>query len=244
VLADAEQANIITVAVTELPSRFQLLQAQLRGRTRLRIALGFHPLARPTSRAHELGLFRRLLSRTDYVGEVGLDRSTQGSDSIAQQRETFEAILALPGIRQKVLTVHSRRAEAETVASLLEAEATAILHWYSGPLGPLERALAGGLYFSVNGAMLKSRNGQRIIAALPRERVVTETDGPYTKTGRRASEPSDIPDVVAALAERWGLTPQEARDSIFATMSDLHRRATVERGGELSRPKPTGVGPT
>ncbi len=32
---------------------------------------------------------------------------------------------------------------------------TAILHWYSGPLGTLERALAGGLYFSVNPAMLR-----------------------------------------------------------------------------------------
>jgi TatD DNase family protein len=229
VLADAERAHVVTVAVTELPSSFQLLQTQLRGRTRLRIALGFHPLARPTSRAHELGLFRRLLSRTDYVGEVGLDRSSQGKDSIARQRETFDAILGLPEIRTKVLTVHSRRAEAETVASLLEAKATAILHWYSGPLGPVEHALAGGLYFSVNGAMLKSRSGQRIIAMLPPEQVVTETDSPHTKTGQRPSEPSDIPWVVAALAKRWGLTPREARDLIFATMGDLHSRAIRQR---------------
>jgi TatD DNase family protein len=229
VLTAAEQANVITVAVTELPSRFQLLQTQLRSRTRLRIALGFHPLARPNDRRHELGLFRRLLERTDYVGEVGLDRSTQGRDTLAQQRETFEAILALPGIQQKVLSVHSRRAEAETVALLVAAKASAILHWYSGPLAPLEQALNGGLYFSVNGAMLKSRNGQRIIAALPRERVVTETDAPYTKTGARPSEPRDIPHVVSALAERWGLTPQEACDLIFATMSELHQCATAAR---------------
>jgi TatD DNase family protein len=226
VLADAERASVVTVAVTELPSHFQLLQSQLRGHRRLRIALGFHPLARPSGRAHELGLFRRLLSRTEYVGEVGLDRSPLGRGSIAQQRETFEAILALPDIRQKVLSVHSRGAETETVASLLEVAATAILHWYSGPIRLLEHALAGGLYFSVNGAMLRSRNGRRIIAALPRDRVVTETDAPYTKTGLRASEPRDIPQVVAGLAALWGLTPSEARDSIFATMSDLHERAT------------------
>lgn len=125
--------------------------------------------------------------------------------------------------------MHSRRAEAETVALLLEAKATAILHWYSGPLAPLERALNGGLYFSVNSAMLKSRSGQRIIAALPRERVVTETDSPYTKTGSRPSEPRDIPQVLADLAGVWGLTPPEARDLIFATMSELHRCATAAR---------------
>jgi TatD DNase family protein len=229
VLADAEHANVVTVAVTELPSHFQLLQAQLPSRARLRIALGFHPLARPSSHAHELGLFRRLLERTDYVGEVGLDGSSEGKSSIARQRETFEAILAMPDIQQKVLSVHSRRAETDTVASLLAAEVTAILHWYSGPLAQLERALNGGLYFSVNGAMLKSRNGQRIIAALPRERVVTETDAPYTKAGSRPSEPRDIPHVLAGLSRVWGLTPLEARDLIFATMKALHQRAVAVR---------------
>ena len=40
----------------------------------LRVALGLHPLRVGTlSRILELTLFRRMLSRTDYVGEVGLD---------------------------------------------------------------------------------------------------------------------------------------------------------------------------
>jgi TatD DNase family protein len=121
--------------------------------------------------------------------------------------------------------VHSRRAETDTVGLLLDAGATAILHWYSGPLGQLERALQGGLYFSVNAAMLRSRNGQRIIAALPRERVVTETDAPYTKSGSRPAEPRDVPTVVADLARAWGTTPTDARDSIYSAMAELHRKA-------------------
>jgi hypothetical protein len=35
-----------------------------------------------------------------------------------------------------------------------------------------------------------------------------------------------VPTVVVELARRWGLTPDEARDSIFATMSEIHRSAT------------------
>jgi TatD DNase family protein len=232
VLADAERADVVTVAVTELPSRFQLLKTQFRERDRLRIALGFHPLAQARDVSHELALFRRLLERTDYVGEIGLDRSAQGKDSAQRQRDVFDRILELPGIATKVLTVHSRRAEAETIDLLIDAGATAILHWYSGPLGPLERALAGGLYFSVNGAMLRSRSGQRIVTALPRERVVTETDAPYTKMGSRPAEPRDVPQVVAGLADAWGLTPTEARDSIYAVMTDVHRKAT---SAEISR---------
>lgn len=222
----AARAGVVTVVVTELPSRFQLLQTQLRGRERVRVALGFHPLAVPRDVAHELALFRRLLDRTDYVGEVGLDHSQQGRESAATQRDIFERILALPDIGKKVLTVHSRRAEKETVGLLVAAGATAILHWYSGPLGAIDGALDAGLYFSVNPAMLRSRNGRRIIDALPRERVVTETDAPYTKVGSRPSEPRDVPDVVAGLARAWDVTPDEARDSIFSTMAEIHQRAT------------------
>jgi TatD DNase family protein len=68
-------------------------------------------------------------------------------------------------------------------------DVTVILHWYSGPLKHIDTALAAGMWFSVNPAMLRSRNGQRIVAALPPQRVVTETDGPYAKPGGRPSEP-------------------------------------------------------
>lgn len=228
-LAAADRAGVVTVAVTELPAGFQMLQTQLRGRERVRVALGMHPLVSARNVAHELALFRRLLARTDYIGEVGLDHSQQGRESSRRQRDVFESILALPNVRRKVLTVHSRRAEKETIDLLAAAGATAILHWYSGPLGPIERALEAGLYFSVNPAMLRSRNGRRIIQALPRERVVTETDAPYTKVGGRPAEPRDVPAVVAELARIWGLTADEARHSIYATMSEIHRRATGVR---------------
>jgi TatD DNase family protein len=226
VLAAAARADVVTVAVTELPSQFQLLKTQLRS-NRVRIALGFHPLAVPCDFAHEFSLFARLLERTDYVGEVGLDYSQHGRGSARRQRDVFERILSLPGIRTKVLTVHSRRAEKETIELLATVDVTAILHWYSGPLGQIERALAAGLYFSVNGAMLRSNNGRRIIAALPRDRVVTETDAPYTKTGGRPSEPRDVPAVVAELARAWSMTTAEARDLVYATMSEIHARGVA-----------------
>jgi TatD DNase family protein len=225
VLASAERAGVVTVAVTELPSDFQLLAAQLRGTQSIRVALGFHPLKRPQNPAHELSLFSRLLDRTDYVGEVGLDSSEQGRATLREQRDVFEHLLALPKMRRKVLTVHSRRAEKDTIKLLADAKATAVLHWYSGQLGPIEHALAAGFYFSVNPAMVRSRNGRRIIEALPRERVVTETDGPYTRVGGRAAEPRDVPGVVAELGRVWGLTPDEARQSIYDAMGRLHTSA-------------------
>jgi TatD related DNase len=173
-------------------------------------------------------LFQRLLDRTDYVGEVGLDHSQQGRNSSAREREVFERILALQDVG-RVLTVHSRRAEKETVELLEQSGVTAILRWYSGPLGVLERALVAGLYFSVNPAMLGSANGRRILAALPRKRVVTETDAPYTKVGGRASERRDVPGVVAELARMWTLTAEEAKRLVPTASRCIDRRREAPR---------------
>jgi TatD DNase family protein len=221
VLARAERADTVTVAVTELPSRFQRLALRLGSRRLVRIALGIHPLRAGAVSPMELDLFTELLDQTDYVGEVGLDGSQHGRGSLRAQRTVFEHLLQQPRIRQKVLTVHSRGAEAAVVEYLTQANVTAILHWYRGALKHIEPALNAGLYFSVNPAMLRSENGRRIIAALPKDRVVTETDGPYAKLGRRASEPKDIGWVVTGLARVWNEDAEAARARVFETMTRI-----------------------
>jgi TatD DNase family protein len=91
--------------------------------------------------------------------------------------------------------------------------------------------------------MLLSQNGQRIVAALPKERVVTETDGPYSKLGGRPSEPKDIPAVVAGLARVWGEDVEQAHERVFENMSAIAAAARGarslssrmrHRGGEFS----------
>jgi TatD DNase family protein len=221
VLKNAEAGNVVTVAVTEVPSGFQRLALQLGRRRFTRVALGFHPLRAGAATPLEKALFTRLLDRTDYVGEVGLDGSREGRETLRTQVKLFEELLSQPRIKTKVLTVHSRGAEAQTVEHLAQAGVTAILHWYSGALRHVEAALGAGLWFSVNAAMLRSENGRRIIAALPRERVVTETDGPFAKLGGRASEPRDVPAIVTGLARHWNETPSEARDRVHENMARI-----------------------
>jgi TatD DNase family protein len=219
VLRAGEAAGVVTIAVTELPSMFQKHEMVLRGVPGLRLALGLHPLRAGTANAMELGLFRRLIDRTDYVGEVGLDFSREGKASRVRQLQIFEAVLAHPRITEKVLSVHTRGAEAECIDRLAGAGATAILHWYSGPLGQLDRAVAAGFYFSVNPAMLSSRNGQRILDRIPRDRVLTETDGPYTRVAGRVAEPRDVPWLVEQLAARWTDPQESVQQAIFENMA-------------------------
>jgi TatD DNase family protein len=62
------------------------------------------------------------------------------------------------------------------------------LHWYSGPGKYIDRALTAGMLFSINPAMLRSRTGARVLEAVPQDRILIETDGPYVKLGNRARQ--------------------------------------------------------
>lgn len=224
---DAVDAGTVTIAVTELPSSFRLLAAKFGKRSGLRLALGFHPLRVAGCPPSELRLFQRLLASTDYVGEVGLDFSQHGRASRDQQVALLERLLSEPAIGRKVLSVHTRRAEQATIERLSAARIHAILHWYSGPLGLIDEALAAGLYFSINPAMTRSAHGRRVIAAIAPERALTETDGPYVRVGQRPSEPADMPALVDTLAAMWRVEPAEARTRIWSNMAELFSRATA-----------------
>ena len=230
VLAAASAANVVTVAVTELPSSFQRLALRLGKKAGVRVALGFHPMKAGAVTPLELALFTRSLDRVEYVGEVGLDGSQDGRATLRAQVKLFEQLLSQPRIRTKILTVHSRGAEQETIRRLAQAGVTGILHWYSGALKHIDAAVDAGLWFSVNSAMLRSERGQRVVNALPRERIVTETDGPYTKIGGRPAEPKDIPAVVLGLARTWGEQPDQARARIFDNMARIAMSARGQPG--------------
>jgi TatD DNase family protein len=239
VLTAAARAAVVTVAVTNTPADFKRLRSVDAGEAHMRLALGLHPLAATRATEHDLSLFARLLDETDYVGEVGLDYSVYGRPSRQRQTQVFERILAIPAMRQKVLTVHSRQAEADTVRLLIEARVSAILHWYLGALKHLDAALDAGMRFSVNLAMLSTRRGQRVVAALPRERVLTETDGPFTQHRGRPSEPRDVPVLVAAIAKLWNDEPQAVGRQLFENMAVMHTEATGAQGRPaLTRPVP------
>jgi TatD DNase family protein len=226
VLRAAARSQVVTIAVTDTPSSFKRSSSMVQPGSLLRVAVGVHPLGASRTSEHDLNLFARLLDQTDYVGEIGLDYSIHGRPTRRRQTEIFERILAAPSIREKVLTVHSRQAEADTVRLLAEARVHAILHWYQGALKHLDAALDAGMLFSVNTSMLSTRHGQQIIAALPPERVLTETDGPYTEHDGRPNEPRHVPVLVAALASLWNEDHGVVRDRLFENMATLHARAT------------------
>ncbi|MFD2719579.1 Qat anti-phage system TatD family nuclease QatD [Hymenobacter monticola] len=216
-----EQAGVITLAMTNLPSHFAQGRPHLLGFRKIRLALGLHPLHAPRHQA-EYELFKQNLALTSYVGEVGLDFSRDGVATKQQQLQSFAFVLKQVQGQKKLLSLHSRGAESEVLAMLVSAGIRlAIFHWYTGPVATLKNISAHGYYFSVNPAMIRSEKGRQIIASIPQEKLLTETDGPFVQVSNRIAEPGDVAMVIHYLAAQWGLSSEEVVRRIQSNFSNL-----------------------
>lgn len=108
------------------------------------------------------------------------------------------------------------------VAALREHRpGTSILHWYSGSLKTLRAAAEAGAYFSVNSAMIRSERGRRVIQEMPRDRLLTESDGPFITDGDTPASPSQVRITVTDLAELWALDPPAVQRTIYQNFCNL-----------------------
>lgn len=154
------------------------------------------------------------------IGETGLDYFYDHSDRTRQQ-VSFRAHIAAARDARVPIIVHTRDAEDDT-AAILEDELgkgafTGVIHCFTGTRAFAERAMALGFHISISGIVTfkNARDLQETAAALPRERLLVETDAPFLapvphrgKTG----EPSFVADTAAFLAGLRGETVEELQD--------------------------------
>jgi TatD DNase family protein len=76
-----------------------------------------------------------------------------------------------------------------------------ILHWFSDAVTLAQQAAEQGCFFSINHRMLSSRSGAALVRGLPADRVLTETDAPFTDRARRESELLDVVTTVKQLSQ-------------------------------------------
>jgi TatD DNase family protein len=242
VLEEAKAAGVHVVAVTEDPGGYRLLRTRLGRRPGVEVALGIHPLRVAQVLTADLARFRRLLPQATWVGEVGLDFSRAGAATRNQQLRMFETLLAETQAASRPLSVHSRGAERQVVDRLLAARVRAVLHWYTGPLEVADAAIAGGLWFSINPAMVASAKASALLARLPPDRVLLETDGPFVRQGSRPARPADLVLLVRRLAGLWRVTVEEARATIVENQSRLLAQPlpTSSPDGTTTRPHRPG----
>jgi TatD DNase family protein len=215
--------SLYVLSVTTTPSAWKGTSALSHNSERVRTALGFHPhLAH--KRRSELALFDNFLPETRYVGEIGLDGDPQFRQHWNIQLAVFQHILMKCGAAGgRIMSIHSRRASGAVLDCLEKSldAGTPVLHWFSGGLRDLERAIKLGCWFSVGPAMLASENGRTIAARMPRDRVLTESDGPFAHLNGNPLYPWEVETAIDQLSAIWSLKPEEVQQAILSNLRAL-----------------------
>ncbi|HTE82302.1 MAG TPA: TatD family hydrolase [Reyranella sp.] len=81
-----------------------------------------------------------------------------------------------------------------------------VLHWFAGSKSEARRAATLGCYFSVNAEMTRSARGRTLVAHLPMDRILTETDRPFTRIDGRPTESVDVRAATVAAAHARNLS--------------------------------------
>ncbi|QXL85208.1 Qat anti-phage system TatD family nuclease QatD [Comamonas sp. NLF-1-9] len=222
---DAEAASVFTLAVTTTPRAWPRNHELAQRTKHVRAALGLHPQL-VAEREKEIELWDRYLAETRYIGEVGLDAGPRFFKSLDAQKRVFQYVLqrcAQAG--GKIITVHSIRS-AKAVLDLVETHlpperGKIVLHWFTGTQSEAKRALELGCYFSINAGMLGNEKHAQMVQTIPLDRILTETDGPFTRTDDRPSRPSDVASVVEELARMRGLPSSDIASLIRNNLRTL-----------------------
>lgn len=154
------------------------------------------------------------------VGESGLDYFHKEIDPAAQRR-LLDAMLDLSISTAKPMILHSREADADTLA-LLKPFAnrwphpdrpSGVLHCFTGSMEFAKALLDLNLLISFSGILtFKNAADLRDVAAkIPADRLLIETDSPYLAPvphrGQR-NQPAWVPHVAECLAEIRQTTPE------------------------------------
>lgn len=201
-----DQLNVVSMSLN--PDQYKKARAFYNNHQKVHIALGLFPDKNLMNSSRQDSFFQHI-NETRFIGEIGLDFLTDDTALQQAQREFFKKALIKCHGKNKVISVHSRRAAAEALAMINQFyQGTAIMHWFSGPPALIKNT-SKTIYFSINPAMLKSKKGKLIIQSIPKDQVLLESDGPNVLIGNQPSEPFDTRIVVESLTTQWQCTIEE-----------------------------------
>ncbi|WMJ77801.1 MULTISPECIES: TatD family hydrolase [unclassified Sedimentibacter] len=218
IIKEIMSEDISAIFVTHLPELYEKQKLMMKIIPQIFLAVGFHPILINEYEFNK-DLFVNAIKETKFVGEVGLDYSIAKTEkSQVKQKKIFEQICK--SVNKHILSVHSRQAEIDVLTLLLKYKVeNAIFHWYTGPKELIPDIVGAGYYFSLNQAMLRTNKGRGILKEIPLNRILIETDGPFSKYEGSIVEPLCLKEIYSAFGEFYNVGDME--DLVFQNMSSL-----------------------
>ena len=174
--------------------------------------------------------------RVIAIGETGLDYYYDKSDRGRQQTSFRSHILAARATGLPLI-VHTRDAEADTLALLKEAgneggegPLTGVIHCFTASQAFADEALALGFYISLSGIVTfkNARDLQETAKTIPADRLLVETDSPYlapVPMRGKTCEPAFVAHTSRFLASLRGVSEAELAATTTANFRALFTKA-------------------
>ncbi len=225
VLAAAREAGVARMVITgtDVPGSEKAADLAATRPGELYSTAGLHPHHARDFDEQTIEAFRRLLDRPEVVavGECGLDHFRNFSPP-EQQDVAFEAQLALACELSMPVFLHQRDAHDRFVAILRryrDGLPCAVAHCFTGSDEELADCLELDLYVGITGWICDERRGRHlreVVRAIPRNRLMVETDAPYLlprdlrpKPKSRRNEPKYLGHVLETVADCLGRPADE-----------------------------------
>jgi TatD DNase family protein len=246
VLDRAWQAGLSTIVVvgTDTDASQQAL-ALAEANPNVFATVGWHPHQAAQFDDQERLALRRLAEspKTVAVGEIGLDFYRKLSPPEAQQA-VFQQMLDMAGELRLPVVIHSRSAEDEVFAILSgwaaqvkgqwpQERPLGVVHCFGGDLALALRYVQLGFLVSIAANVTYPNAGRlaSVVAGLPLERLLVETDAPYlTPQSMRPqrNEPSFLVETVGRIAEIRAQTVREVANQTSANAAALYGIALAD----------------
>ncbi|MBD9612279.1 TatD family hydrolase [Pseudomonas sp. PDM02] len=196
-------------------------------------AFGLHPVYLDEHRPEDLRELAEWLTRLAghrqlcAVGEIGLDYFIETLDRERQQT-LFDAQLQLAADFNLPALIHVRRSHAAVIATLkrFKLKRAGIIHAFAGSKEEAREYIRLGFKLGLGGAATwpQALRMHRVLAELPLESVVLETDSPDMAPamfpGQRNS-PAHLPAICSALADIMAISPEQLAAASTANACEL-----------------------
>ena len=180
-------------------------------------AAGIHPESAGEYTADDLAAVEAMLGEEKVVavGEIGLDYYYEDAAPRETQLELLRIQLRLALEKDLPVVIHDREAHADSLQAVKELPGLrGVFHCYSGSVEMARELTKLGWYFSFGGTATfkNARKVPEVVASLPAERILLETDCPYLAPvpfrGRRCDS-TMLPYTASAIAAFRGSTREE-----------------------------------